>query len=240
MIARLISLAALPLLLVAFRLAAAPAGSPAVPRFEADIQAMREADRVRPPAPGEILFVGSSIFRLWTNVADMMAPLPVRNRAFGGSRTGDQLDRFAQVVTPCAPRVIVYYCGSNDLKAGNDPQAIFERFREFSRRVQREMPATHLLFVSSTRSPDRRERWDRVDRYNGLVRDYCAATPRHAFIDVNPALFDAAGEPRLELYVEDRLHLRPAAYVEFAARIRPVLERAWREAREQPASPGPR
>jgi lysophospholipase L1-like esterase len=195
------------------------------PRFEADIQAFLAADRAKPPTPGGILFVGSSIFRLWTNVVEAMAPLPVVNRAFGGSRTGDQLDRFDQVVKPWAPRILVYYCGSNDLKAGNDPAAIFARFRSFSERVQRELPGTKLVFVSSTRSPDRVDKWDRVDRYNGLVRDYCAATPGHTFIDVNPALFDAEGRPRRELYVEDQLHLRPAAYVEFARRIRPVLEK---------------
>lgn len=203
-----------------------PAGRPA-PRFEPDIQAFLAADRAKPPVPGRILFVGSSIFRLWTNVVEAMAPLPVVNRAFGGSRTGDQLDRFDQIVKPHAPRVIVYYCGSNDLKAGNDPEAIFARFRSFSERVRRELPGTKLLFVSSTRSPDRVDKWDRVDRYNGLVRDYCAATPGHTFIDVNPALFDEAGQPRRELYVEDQLHLRPEAYRAFQARIKPVLEKAF-------------
>ena len=38
-------------------------------------------------APGKILFVGSSIFRLWESVRTDMAPLPVFNHAFGGSRT---------------------------------------------------------------------------------------------------------------------------------------------------------
>ena len=59
--------------------------------------------------PGGILFVGSSIFRQWTTVADQMAPLPVLNRAFGGSRTGDQLARFDQLVPRYAPRIVVYY-----------------------------------------------------------------------------------------------------------------------------------
>jgi lysophospholipase L1-like esterase len=203
------------------------------PRFEADIQAFLAADRAKPPTPGGILFVGSSIFRLWTNVVEAMAPLPVVNRAFGGSRTGDQLDRFDQVVKPWAPRILVYYCGSNDLKAGDDPAAIFARFRSFSERVRRELPGTRLVFVSSTRSPDRVDKWDRVDRYNGLVRDYCAATPGHTFIDVNPALFDAEGRPRRELYVADQLHLRPAAYVEFARRIRPQLEKLMSEPRSE-------
>ena len=100
-------------------------------------------------------------------VAEQMAPLPVLNRAFGGSRTGDQLFRFEQVVLPYRPKVIVYYCGSNDIKAtaADAPEVIFGRFREFSERVRKELPGTRLIFVSSTRSPDRVPRWEQVDHY---------------------------------------------------------------------------
>jgi lysophospholipase L1-like esterase len=168
-----------------------------------------------------------------------MAPLPVLNRAFGGSKTQDQLDRFDQVVKPHGPRVVVYYCGSNDLKASDDPQAIFGRFKAFSERLHREFPDCRLIVVSSTRSPDRVPIWERVDQYNGLVRAHCAATPRHTFIDLNPVLVDADGRPRLELYRDDRLHFHPKAYEEFARRIRPVLENVWREAQEDSANNGP-
>jgi hypothetical protein len=44
---------------------------------------------------------------------------------------------------------------------------------------------------------------------------------------VNPALFDARGNPRLDLYVEDQLHFRRPAYVEFTKIIKPVLMSAW-------------
>lgn len=199
-------------------------------QYQPAFDAFAEQDRVTPFAPGGIVFVGSSIFRQWTTVPEQMAPLPVLNRAFGGSRTGDQLARFDQVVTPYAPKVIVYYCGSNDLKAGavaEAPAAIFARFRAFSERVQATLPQTRVIFVSSTRSPDRVGRWEQVDHYNALARAYCAATPNRFFVDVNPALVDAAGHPRLELYKEDKLHFHPAAYVEFTRIIRPALERVW-------------
>jgi lysophospholipase L1-like esterase len=158
-----------------------------------------------------------------------MAPLPVLNRAFGGSRTGEQLARFDQVVMPYAPKVIVYYCGSNDLNAkpADAPEAIFARFRAFSERVRAALPATRLIYVTATRSPDRIARWEQVDHYNALVRAYCGATPHHTFVDINPALVDGEGRPRLELYQADKLHFHPPAYVAFAAIIKPVLTRVW-------------
>lgn len=215
------------------------------PRFENEIQAFIQADRVKPPLREGILFVGSSIFREWTNVTEMMAPLPVVNRAFGGSRTDDQLARFDPVVLPHAPRIIVYYCGSNDIKEGRGPDAAFLDFKVFSERVRRIWPATRLLFVSSTRSLDRVDKWDRVDHYNGLVRAYCAETPLRRFIDINRALIDADGCPRTDLYRADKLHFHPAAYVAFTALIRPVLADEWRKAGAvkavpiEPATSGP-
>jgi lysophospholipase L1-like esterase len=201
-------------------------------QYEPSFKAFAEEDRAKPPAKGGILFVGSSIFRKWENVAEQMAPLPVLNRAFGGSRTGDQLARFDQVVPPYAPKVVVYYCGSNDLKAAtpDSPDVIFARVREFSERVRAAFPATRIIYVSSTRSPDRVARWEQVDHFNALVRAYCATTPQHTFVDVNPALVDANGHPRLDLYLADKLHFHPPAYVAFTAIIRPVLERVWAEA----------
>ncbi len=223
--------------------AIAPPATPATPPSAADEAARRwaqyersfktfaELDAAAPFPRGGILFVGSSIFREWAKVADQMAPLPVLNRAFGGSRTGDQVARFEQLVPRYAPKIIVYYCGSNDLKAkqADAPEVIFGRFREFSERVRAWSAETHLIFVTATRSPDRVPRWEQVDHYNALARAYCAATPHRHFVDLNPLLVDAQGHPRLDLYRDDKLHFHPPAYDQFAARIRPVLEKLWRE-----------
>ena len=205
-------------------------------QYEPSFKAFAEADLAKPPAKGGILFVGSSIFRQWKDVADHMASLPVLNRAFGGSRTGDQLARFDQLVPVYEPKVIVYYCGSNDLNAkpADEPDVIFARFREFSERVRAKYPATRLIYVTATRSPDRVTRWEQVDHYNALARAYCAATPGRTFVDINPALVDANGHPRLDLYVADKLHFHPPAYVAFTAILKPVLERVWAEANTQP------
>ena len=40
-----------------------------------DIRKMLEAEKADPVAPGQILFIGSSIFRLWTTVREDLAPI---------------------------------------------------------------------------------------------------------------------------------------------------------------------
>jgi lysophospholipase L1-like esterase len=206
---------------------ARPATGPDPTRFAATIDGFLQRDKLNPPPQRAILFIGSSIFRQWQDVEGQMAPLPVFNRAFGGSTTADLLYYMDQVVIPYAPRMIVYYCGSNDINAGIEPEVVFGHFREFAERVWEKLPQTHLFYVSINRAPQKRARWDKVDAANALVRAYCMRSSKLQYIDVNPVLFDARGEPRMELYLPDGLHFQAPAYVEFAAIVKPVLARAW-------------
>lgn len=195
--------------------------------FSGEIQAFLKEDSIKAPPKNAILFIGSSIFRLWGHLKEQMAPLPVFNRAFGGSRTGDLLDQMDKIVIPYAPRIIVYYCGSNDVNGGSHAADIFLGFKRFAERVAEKLPGTDILYVSINRAPQKEERWGIVDSVNALVQEYCAGAPKREFIDVNPVLFDAEGKPRLDLYMDDKLHLREEAYVGFAGRIKPILQKVW-------------
>jgi lysophospholipase L1-like esterase len=209
---------------------AQPAANTAPTRFEKDIEAFLAADRTNPPPQKGILFIGSSIFRQWEKLPEQMAPLPVYNRAFGGSLTTDLLYYMDKVVLPYEPRIIVYYCGSNDINAGRGADEIFRGFRLFTERVHAKLPQTRIIYVSINRAPQKKDKWSVVDAANRLARDYCTDKAKKAelsYIDVNPALFDKRGQPRLELYQADKLHFKEPAYAEFAAIIKPVVARAW-------------
>lgn len=205
----------------------AGASSTANTGFALEIEAFLKEDRVNPPPRGGILFIGSSIFREWTHLQEQMAPLPVFNRAFGGSRTADVLYYMDKIVLPYAPKIIVYYCGSNDINALERPVTIFQRIAQFSERVREALPGTLVYMVSINRAPQKKDRWDIVDSTNIMVGEYCRATRNRGYIDVNPVLFDSQGKPRLDLYRDDQLHFKDQAYVEFAAIIKPVIETAW-------------
>lgn len=197
-------------------------------RFEAQVQKLVEDDQKNPPADGSILFIGSSIWRLWSSLKQDMAPLPVYNRAFGGSRTPDMLEQFDRLVVPHRPRIIVYYCGSNDVGAGDDAAAIEERIHQFAVKVGTKLPGTKLIFVSINKAPDKEQRWDVVEAVNAKVRDQFTKQFGYlSYIEVNQALFDANGKARMDLYLPDKLHFHPPAYVAFTDIIKPILTKAW-------------
>jgi lysophospholipase L1-like esterase len=183
---------------------------------------------VRPHAQdkGPIVFVGSSIFHRWTQLEAQMAPLPVANIAFDGAQTDDWNRLIDSRVIPLKPRVLAYYCGSNDVDAGDSAARIVVRIRQFIDRVSTALPGTRIVFVSVNRAPEKRDRWDVVDDINRQIQKYAEKNPRVQYVDVNPALANADGSPRMELFMNDQLHLRPPAYEEFARILKPVLAKA--------------
>ncbi len=178
------------------------------------------------PGGGVVMFVGSSIFHRWTNLEKQMEPLPVLNRAIDGLQTADVLRMVDRTVIPARPKVVVYYCGSNDVDAGEPAAAMVGRIRQFVDRMSAALPATRIVFVSVNRAPEKQDRWDVVDAVNQQVAAYAAQTNRLQYVDVNPALFNRDGTPRIELYMPDQLHLRSPAYEEFARILKPVLTKA--------------
>ncbi|NDB95796.1 MAG: hypothetical protein EBZ78_06520 [Verrucomicrobia bacterium] len=187
------------------------------------------------PTPGGVLLVGSSTFRKWTNVVADLAPLPVTNRAFGGSQTSHQLMFFDQVVPPCRPGLIVWYCGSNDIKAKKDAASILDRTGEWISKVKQMDPATGILLVSVIRAPQK-HRDDQIDVVDAVNRGYVEIARENKgvfYVDVNPALQNPSGESRGELYAEDGLHLNLEGYHQMVTLLKPAIGKVWEKKASQ-------
>ena len=123
--------------------------------------------------------VGSSIFRKWESCAQDLAPLPVFNRAFGGSRTEDQLFFFDQIVPSSRAGLVVWYCGSNDVNAKGTPQAIVQNTKEWLGRTRAALPQAHILLVSVIRALQKRQagRLAQVDAVNQGLLQLASSVP---------------------------------------------------------------
>ena len=183
------------------------------------------------PAPGGVLLVGSSNFRKWTNAVTDLAPLPVTNRAFGGSQTSHQLMFFDQVVPPCRPGLVVWYCGSNDIKGKKDATSILERTEEWISRVKQMDSAAAVLLVSVIRAPQKHRDGQVavVDAVNRGYEEIARSKEGVFYVDVNPALQSPTGESRAELYISDGLHLNGEGYHQMTTLLKPAIEKHWKK-----------
>ncbi|MCX8495134.1 MAG: GDSL-type esterase/lipase family protein [Akkermansiaceae bacterium] len=183
------------------------------------------------PAPGGILLVGSSIFRKWLTFASDLAPLPATNRAFGGSQTKDQLLFFDQIVPTSHARLVVWYCGSNDINNHKKPDFILKNTQDWINRTRAALPHARIVLISVIRAPQKREDGYLVlvDEVNKGLRSLATDSTDLTYVDVNPVLEDSAGESLVECYGKDKLHFTPEGYRRLTSVLHPALEKNWKQ-----------
>ena len=192
-------------------------------KWEKEVSAYEAADRAKPPARGGVLFTGASSIRRWTTLAQDFPQHHVLNRGVGGSEIEDITHFADRIVFPYAPRMIFFRSGGNDLFRGKTPERVFADFQTFVATVHAKLPQTEIVFISQNPTMARITQWDREKALNTLVADFARRTPRVRYLDVADMVLGPDGQPRLDLFVADKLHFNAAGYVLFADRIRPLL-----------------
>lgn len=191
--------------------------------FEDAIRLFRAQDRKNPPPQNAILFIGSSSIRMWRTLAQDLAPLPVINRGFGGSRAEHAVHFINAIVLPYRPRTIVFYEGDNDLAAGVSPEAFLVQCRLFAEKVHAELPHTRIYFLSIKPSGLRYQLWPQMQAANRLLQQFAAAHDYLDFIDVSTAMHDSLGQLRADIFMPDRLHLNAKGYAIWTRIVRQKL-----------------
>lgn len=191
--------------------------------YESEIAAFEAEDRVRPSAEGSVLFLGSSTIRLW-DLERSFPDLPVINRGFGGSRMDQAAHYAGRILAAHEPRVVVIYEGDNDVNAGHSPERVAEDFARLLGVIRDHAPEARLVVLGIKPSPARWPLYPTMSEANRLVAELARADGNAALVDLGPLLLDDEGRPIPRLYQTDGLHLSPAGYRAWTARLRRSLE----------------
>lgn len=217
---------ALGLIVVASVYVRAQSASPAAHNFavwEKDVAAFEAADRTTAPPKNALLFVGSSTIVRWKTLQQDFPNQPIINRGFGGNQIVDSTHFADRMIFPYQPRMIFLRAGGNDIHAGKSAEQVFEDFKAFVTTVRTRLPKSEIVFIGLSPSIARWNERATTVKLNALISDYVKRTPGLKYIDAYDISLDAKGEPRPELFVEDKLHFSPAGYKLLAARVRPYI-----------------
>lgn len=214
---------------------AAPAPAPAStaptldpvssPEWTTDMARFAAEDAATPPPARPIVFTGSSSVRLWETLAQDFPGKPVLNRGFGGSQVRDAVWYADEIAVRYRPKQILVYSGDNDISAERTPAQVLADVQAFVARIHRDLPGTPIAFIAIKPSPSRANLLDAQRQANTLVRDWAATTRDVTYIDVFTPMLDAAGQPREDLFVGDRLHMNAKGYALWRGIVAPVLVR---------------
>ena len=203
-------------------MAQAVAADPA--RWEAAIAAFEAADRVSPPPRGGIVFTGSSSIRLWTTLATDFPGVPVINRGFGGSKVPEVTAFVRRIVTVHRPRLVVIYCGGNDVNAGRSAAEVVADTKALVRAIHADLPSARIAYISIAPNPARWAQVATVREVNRAIADWMAADARLVYVDVYRHMLGADGLPKPDIFVDDRLHMNEKGYAIWRDVVRPILK----------------
>ena len=194
------------------------------------IRRFEESDEVQLPEPGVIVFTGSSSINFWETLAQDMAPLNVVNRGFGGSQMAHVTCYATRIVLPYLPSAVVVYAGENDLSWpwSKTSETVLRDFQELVDLVQGQLPITWIYFLSVKPTPRRWQQWEKQQRTNRMIEEFCRTKPQVQFVDISSGMLDSRGKPRRELSKWDGLHPSTRCYAQWTSVIRPILMERFR------------
>jgi|SRR5580704_7381080 lysophospholipase L1-like esterase len=193
--------------------------------FIDEIRAFEKQDSISPPPQQAILFIGSSSFRIWTDVQSYFPGHQIINRGFGGSSFPDLIRYADDIVFPYHPKQVVIYCGDNDLASSDRVTAkmVFQRFRKLFLLIRKKIRNENIVFVSIKPSPSRERLMPKMDESNTMIKEFLEAQKNTSFIDVYHPMLDGNGKPIGEIFTDDKLHMNKKGYSIWQKAIEPFL-----------------
>lgn len=192
-------------------------------RFAGEIAAFASQE----PEKGGIVFTGSSSIRSWSALKNDFPGLPVVNRGFGGCVSNDMIVFFDTIVARHEPKLLVTYCGSNDIEEKLSVEEAFEDYTKFLTLAHERLPKTHVVLTSVKIAPRRAHQIPQVRELNQRLEAWCNGKDWLRFVDCTTYLANSADQPIPGYYVGDLLHLSPEGYAKWQAILEPVIREEW-------------
>lgn len=195
------------------------------PPFWKEITAFKKADSIHFPSPHQILFVGSSSFRLWKDLQTDFPGYPIINRAFGGSALKEVNYYFNDIIKPYHAKQIVIYCGDNDFAGDKDLpiDSVVNRLEKLVGKIRLTDEKVKITYVSIKPSPSRRELMPKFIAANERISQFLKKQKNASFVDVYHKMLDKKGSPLKNIFLADSLHMNAQGYVIWQKAIKPQL-----------------
>jgi hypothetical protein len=177
------------------------------------------------PGPGGVCFVGSSTFTFWRQMAHDFKSLgcSIINAGFGGSCTNDLLPLVDSLCCDFKPKVIVYFCGSNNLTQNLGAWSPLEGFELFLSKAWQRDPTVQVIYLGITITPFY-TRWNinncmhNANISNKAVQQYISANPdRLTYVHTDSVDCAFARDPAY--YLGDSHHLNDEGHKLLADRV---------------------
>ena len=194
-------------------------------RYAADVEELAAKAAADQRKDIDVVFFGSSSIRLWNGLEEMMAPLSVVNRGYGGATVRDILVNYDKLMAHYSPKAFVVFC-DNDI-CGNEVDltvsGVLDHYRLLFNRLDQDYPGVPVFFLSWKYSGLRAFMRDTQKLVNDVMADYASSNNQVTFVDVNATLLQPDGDINQSLFESDNLHINRDGYLLWTSVLKPLL-----------------
>jgi len=187
----------------------------ATKNWEKDILKFEQQDKSEKDPANAILFAGSSSIRLWSTLKEDVAPYPVIQRGFGGSKFSDLAVYAKRIIYPHQFKALVIF-EANDItgsKTDKTPAEVDKLFRNIVKTVRKKYADQPIFLFEITPTKSRWAVWPTVKQTNQMLKETCSKLHNTYFIETASAYLNKDGVPRNELFIKDMLHQNHEGYI---------------------------
>jgi len=176
-----------------------------------------------------VVFLGSSSIRLWESIQQDLAPLKVVRRGYGGARYRDLAIHTPKLIQWLKFSKAVVFI-ANDITGSQqedvDPETVSKLARLVIKQLRDEQPDCQIHLLAVTPTPLRYKHWPKIQITNQMLKKISETTSGVYYIPTAYAFLDRDGQPRPELFKDDRLHLNQTGYQIWSKIILGAIETA--------------
>lgn len=190
----------------------------------------KEVDQIHEKYPSHIqrndliLFTGSSSIKMWKDLSQYFPDHEIINAGFGGSQTFELLHYVNELIIDYKPKKVFIYEGDNDISSGKSSTEIILTMHELVGIIHEALPETDILLISAKPSISR---WHLKEEYmdlNQYLDEYSQLFDYVEFVNIWDTMLDAEGNPRTEIFLEDKLHMNKAGYDLWAEVVKKYMD----------------
>jgi len=191
-----------------------------------EVREFKHQDSLSFPKANGILFIGSSSFRLWSDLEQRFADKPIVKRGVGGCELSNIVNFYTPyILFPYHPRKIFIYAGENDIAYGHPADSVLVNFKKLYRLIRKKLPKTQIYYLSIKPSPSRVKYKDDDLHSNEQVKNYIRNKRNCKYIDMNESIYKpGTTQPDSALFKADYLHLNSKGYDRWQKVLEPYVK----------------
>ncbi len=173
----------------------------------------------------DILFIGSSSFRVWETMEEDLYPIKTLNHGFGGSRIYDSIYFSEKLIFDYEPKVVAIFAGTNDIN-GRDTKSgseVAEITKALIQLIESRIKDVKIVYFSLTISPLKRKLKKEIIEVNEIIKDFCLNEETRTMIDFTNDFLGRKGKPIKKYFQNDKLHFNELGYELWTKISRPIL-----------------